>query len=325
MGDLLDRKPLGGTGLQVSRLCYGTLALGPYHANINIEDGSNLLVKAYEMGINFWDTAQLYETYPMIREAKKKLNNPTDLIIASRTYGRSKIEMQEAIEQARKELDEPALKMFGIHELSDRKDFEESKGALEALREAKEKGHVQNISVSMHAIEAVHICADLDYVDILFPMYNKTGLGIIDGGLKEMSQAIEKARNKGKGIYAMKVLGGGHLAGSAIEAIQFAMKNPHIDAIAIGMDNEAELNLNCAIFREQQELIDIYVKKVKTFKKVIHVDPWCEGCQECIKICPNNAITLEFSQAKVDPEKCVLCGYCASACKLFCLKVVNIQ
>lgn len=325
MGNILEKKQLGSTLLNVSRLCFGTLALGPYHANLDVDQASDLLVSAYRQGVNFWDTAQLYDTYPMIREAIKKLNSPEDLVIASRSYETNYDGMMQAIAEAKDQLGLSKIPVFGAHELSSQTDFETRLGAFDALQKAKKEGSIGYIAVSMHSVEAVKVCLDLDYVDIIFPMYNKTGIGIIDGTQKQMSNAIQVASKQGKGVYAMKVLGGGHLAGSAIEAIQFVMENEHIDSIAIGMDTEDELSLNIAILAHHQDQIEHYQQKVKAQRKVIKVDPWCEGCEECINICPNNAITLELSQAKVDPEKCILCGYCASACKLFCLKVVNTQ
>ncbi len=40
----------------------------------------------------------------------------------------------------------------------------------------------------------------------------------------------------------------------------------------------------------------------------------CIGCQKCIKVCEQDAITIENSLAKIDPEKCNNCGKCAEAC-----------
>ena len=50
-----------------------------------------------------------------------------------------------------------------------------------------------------------------DEIEIIHPIVNKEGIGIQDGNIEDMLTAIEKAYNKGKGIYGMKPLGGGHL------------------------------------------------------------------------------------------------------------------
>ncbi len=48
---------LGRTGLQVSRLCLGTMNFGPETTE---EDSYKIMDHALELGINFWDTANVY-------------------------------------------------------------------------------------------------------------------------------------------------------------------------------------------------------------------------------------------------------------------------
>lgn len=325
MADILKKIQLGKTGLEVSRLCYGTLTLGPYHSKLDIDKGAELLAYAYNHGVNFWDTAELYETYPYILKAMEILGHPDDLIISSRSFSRTYDEMKASLEKTLKALKVDCLPIFGLHELSSYQDFKDSLGAFSYLRRAKEAGKIKSIAITMHSIEGLNIAADQEWVEVVFPLYNKAGLGIIGGTASQMGKAIKNAYEAGKGVYAMKVLAGGHLSTSPEENIKFALDNPHIHSIAIGMDNRDEIGMNIALFNEDEEKVNFYKPLTKGRKKVIQVDPWCEGCGECVKICPNSAIRLEFSQAKVNSELCVLCGYCASACKMFCLKVVNIE
>lgn len=48
---------LGRTGLKVSRLCLGTMNFGP---KTNEQDSFAIMDRALELGINFWDTADVY-------------------------------------------------------------------------------------------------------------------------------------------------------------------------------------------------------------------------------------------------------------------------
>jgi dissimilatory sulfite reductase (desulfoviridin) alpha/beta subunit len=41
----------------------------------------------------------------------------------------------------------------------------------------------------------------------------------------------------------------------------------------------------------------------------------CVGCKRCEKVCIVGAITVEEDKARIDREKCVLCGACIAACK----------
>ena len=54
----------------------------------------------------------------------------------------------------------------------------------------------------------------------------------------------------------------------------------------------------------------------------IMVHDWCEGCGRCRERCRQNAIEIVEGRARIDPERCVFCGYCARACPQFCIKVV---
>jgi len=40
----------------------------------------------------------------------------------------------------------------------------------------------------------------------------------------------------------------------------------------------------------------------------------CIGAQDCIKVCPENALTLTPTGIVTDSDKCTLCGLCADAC-----------
>lgn len=48
-------------------------------------------------------------------------------------------------------------------------------------------------------------------LSIIHPLFNKSGIGILDGSASEMLSAIKTASNNGVGIYSMKPLGGGTL------------------------------------------------------------------------------------------------------------------
>ena len=60
---------LGNTGLKVSRLCFGALTIGPLQANLPLQEGVTVIQAALDAGVNFIDTAELYQTYPYIQKA----------------------------------------------------------------------------------------------------------------------------------------------------------------------------------------------------------------------------------------------------------------
>ena len=40
----------------------------------------------------------------------------------------------------------------------------------------------------------------------------------------------------------------------------------------------------------------------------------CTGCEQCIDICPVEAITMNDSKACIDQEDCMECGACVAEC-----------
>ena len=52
----------------------------------------------------------------------------------------------------------------------------------------------------------------------------------------------------------------------------------------------------------------------------------CIGCQKCVKVCEQKAITMENFLARIDPKKCNNCGKCVEVCpKVIIKEMVNTQ
>ena len=62
---------LGKTNIKVSEICFGTLTIGPLQRALTVPDGLRVLTEALDAGINFYDTADLYNTYDYLRELLK--------------------------------------------------------------------------------------------------------------------------------------------------------------------------------------------------------------------------------------------------------------
>jgi ferredoxin len=158
-------------------------------------------------------------------------------------------------------------------------------------------------------------------IEVLHPLINMTGVGIADGTRDMMLAAIQKAKAQGKGIFAMKPLGGGHLIAKREEAMQFMLNQACIDSIAMGMQTIPEVHYNCAVFSGETPDPELAVE-IGFQSRRLMIHDWCEGCGACVKTCKNHALTLDGGRARVDAEACVLCGYCARVCPQFCIKVI---
>lgn len=310
---------LGNTGLRVSRLCFGTLTLGPLHAGLEIQAGAAIIKRALELGINFIDTAEAYETYPYIREALRGWRSP--VIIATKSYAYTRKAMAASLERARRELQRDVIEIFLLHEQESSLTLEGHREALDYLWEAKGRGLVRAVGISTHAVAAVLAAARMPEIEVIHPLINVEGIGILDGTREQMVEAIHEAGKAGKGLYAMKALGGGHLVGRAREALQFVWQLPFIHSVAVGMQSEEEVLVNTAWCLGQEppeEILELVGQK----KRHLHVEEWCCGCGRCVERCPQGALKIEKGRAVVVESQCILCGYCALVCRDFCLKVI---
>ena len=314
---------LGKTGIEVSELCYGALPIGPLQANFTVPKAAEVIRYCLEQGINFIDTAQRYETYEHIQTALRGYDKP--VVIASKSWSASYEDMRKAVEEARAKLDRDTIDIFHLHAARVNKDvFEVRCGALEYLCEAKAKGHIKAVGISTHSVPIVRLAAEKPEIDVIHPLVNLLGLGILEGSLAEMIEAITYAGQQGKGIYLMKAMAGGHLADRYQEAIDFSRGIPGVASIAIGMLSREEADANIAHVEGRQ--IDEATKSRigKKGKKLFVLDQ-CKACGICVEKCPNGALTVQGPRAQADPERCILCGYCVPYCPQFSLRLINAE
>ena len=304
--------------LTVSRLGFGTLSLSPLQAVIAVDQGAELLCYAWQRGINFWDTAQLYENYPVLRRALAQL--PGLPIIASKTYAYTAEAAAAAVDEARRQLDIDVLDVMMLHEQT-ALTLPGHRQALDWLANAREKGIIRAVGLSTHSVACVEAAAKYPEIDILHPLYNLKGIGIHDGTATDMARAIAGAKAAGKGIYAMKVLGGGTLFRQAQAAIGHVLNQPWLDSVVIGMSTLAEIDYNVALFEGRQPDAETQHQAAGRQRRLHRAD-WCRGCGECVQACSQGALLLEGGKVRVLEELCILCGYCSRRCELMCLKII---
>ncbi len=315
----LEYIQLGKTNLKVSRLCFGGLTVGPLQANLPIKQGAEVIAEAFNRGVNFIDTAELYQTYPYIKEAIKM--SQKEIIISSKTYAYDRKGAEESLNKARKELDRDIIDIFMLHEQESALTLRGHREALEFFLECKAKGIIKAVGVSTHHIAAVKAVCDMDYIDVIHPIVNYKGLGIVDGEITEMLSAIKQAYEKGIGMYAMKPLGGGNLISNIEKSLNYVLSIPYIHSIALGMQSIEEVIANINFFEGKPTEEDL-INKLKKKKRKLHIEDWCIACGNCIETCGHDAIYIENARLQVNPEKCILCGYCGSRCKEFAIKIV---
>lgn len=310
---------LGSTSLEVSKICFGSLTMGPLQRNFSPAKGADLIQYAFEKGINFIDTAELYETYAHIGEALKSIPREK-LVIASKCYAYSKETAKNSLEKALEEMNTDYIDLFMLHEQVDVHTIRGHYEAIEYFLQAKQKGQIGAFGISTHYISGVKAAMRYKEIEVVHPIINVNGLGIQDGSRDEMIQALKAYKSTGGGVFGMKPLGGGNLLSNVDACFDFILAQEYLDAIAFGMQSYDEIDYNIA--KINGDKIDkTLCNRLKDTEKALNIADWCIGCGACIKKCDHKALQLIDSKAVVDKDRCVLCGYCSTVCPEFCIKV----
>src|SRR5918912_3723868 len=92
----VDYTKLGTTGIDVSRICLGCMGFGDagrwvHKWVLNEEDSRPVIKKALELGINFFDTANVYslgKSEEILGRALKDFANRDEVVIATKVRGK---------------------------------------------------------------------------------------------------------------------------------------------------------------------------------------------------------------------------------------------
>jgi 1-deoxyxylulose-5-phosphate synthase len=157
----MDYVPLGATGLQVSRLCLGCMTYGDtaWREWVLDEAASRpFLTEAWEAGINFFDTADMYSngrSEEVVGKVLKDLARRDEVVIATKLYnpmgprptqrGLSRKHVMEAIDASLKRLGTDYVDLWIIHRFDPATPIEET---VEALSDVVKAGKALYLGAS---------------------------------------------------------------------------------------------------------------------------------------------------------------------------------
>ncbi|MCK5743527.1 MAG: aldo/keto reductase [Caldisericia bacterium] len=311
----MKKVKFGNTGLEVSKLCYGTMTFGPLQGKLSIPDAVKIVEHAWERGINFYDSAELYDTQEYMGALPAHIRHSA--VITTKSYSETADKMRKSVETSLREMKLDVIPIFLLHEQESALTLTGHREALDTLLEFKHKGLIKAVGVSTHTVEVTRVVRLFPELEVIFPMHNIEGYGIKDGTRKDMESELEENYRAGLGVYLMKSLGGGKLLHRAKEAIEYSRDFPFAHSVAIGMKDEREIDYNADLFEDRQPS-----EEIKAVNRKMFVSFWCEGCGKCIKACPQGAIKIVDEKAQIDSEKCVLCTYCVESCPVQSLRII---
>ncbi|MBS9719757.1 aldo/keto reductase [Tianweitania sp. BSSL-BM11] len=211
----MDYVKLGRTGLDVSRIClgcmtYGEPGRGSHEWTLPEADSRPLIKKALDLGINFFDTANVYSdgtSEEIVGRALKEFTDRDEVVIATKVYNRmrpgpngaglSRKAILSEIDHSLKRLGTDYVDLYQIHRFDHATPIEET---LEALNDVVRAGKARYIGASsMYAWEFAQALALSErkgwarfatmqnYVNLLYreeeremlPLCKAEGIGVI--------------------------------------------------------------------------------------------------------------------------------------------------
>lgn len=211
----MDYVKLGRTGLDVSRLCLGCMSYGEpdrgtHPWTLPEAESRPLIRQAIELGINFFDTANVYSagsSEEIVGRALKDFANRDEIVVATKVFNRmhagpngaglSRKAILSEIDASLKRLGMDYVDLYQIHRFDYATPIEET---LEALNDVVRAGKARYIGASsMYAWQFAQALAlsdrngwarfatMQDYVNLLYreeeremlPLCKKEGIGVI--------------------------------------------------------------------------------------------------------------------------------------------------
>ncbi|MBQ3879617.1 MAG: aldo/keto reductase [Oscillospiraceae bacterium] len=198
---------LGKTGLKVSAVSYGGIVSAGFYGGVNYESedqaaSDRYVAFAIDRGVNYFDVAPSYgNAQAQLGNSLKPYRNQVSL--ACKTGLRDRAGAEKELAESLKQLHTDHFDIYQLHGVSSMEDVERAfgpGGVMELMREVKEKGIAAHIGFTAHSEEAALRMIELyDFESVLFPfnwfMNMAHGMG---------SRLMEKAKEKGMGVLAMK-------------------------------------------------------------------------------------------------------------------------
>jgi len=309
----MEYRTFGNTGIRISRLGFGAMRLPMVEIDgrrvVDEEKAIAMLHRAFELGVNYVDTAWFYCDGQSEIVVGKALKGWRDKVYVSTKYpvGNEK-GYRELLEIQLQRLDTDHIDLYHFHGIGEwfLKHERRDEFIREALR-AKEEGLIRHISFSFHdKPEVMMRLIDLGIFSSVLCQYN-----LLDRANEE---ALAYAKAKGLGTVVMGPVGGGRLAGlpretaerlgirvhsSAELALRFVFANRNVDCALSGMSTIEQVEENAAIASNMAPLSPEEVAAINAAmdenKRL--ADLYCTGCNYCLPHCPQEVNISHIFQA----------------------------
>ena len=308
---------LGRTGLVVSKNGFGALPI----QRVSMEEAVRILRKAYDNGINYFDTAHIYS------DSEEKLGNALhdvreNIIISTKAMTTTVEGFWQQLHESLRRLRTDYIDIYQLHNPAFCPKPGDGTGLYEAMLEAKEKGLIRHIGITNHRLSVAEEAVRSGlYETLQFPF------SYLASEKEEALVRLCEAHDVG--FICMKALAGGlithsdvayaYLAQFPVAPIWGIQRERELDEFLSYQDNPPALTEERKAFiaKEREEL----------------AGEFCRGCGYCmpcpvgieINTCARMSLLLrrspsaghltESGQAMMKKiEECLNCGKCKSKC-----------
>lgn len=309
---------LGKTGLVVSKNGFGALPI----QRISKTEAVYLLQKAFDHGINYFDTARWYtDSEEKLSEAFASVREK--VIISTKTAAINAEGFWKDLDTSLQCLKTDYIDIYQFHNPAFCPKPEDGSGLYEAMVEALKQGKIHHIGITNHRITVAKEAIESGlYETLQFPFSYLAS--------EEEINLVWDCKRANMGFIAMKALSGGLIQDAAI-AYAYLAQYDHVAPIW-GIQRISELDEFLSYQEKPPVLSEEMLQKILQDKAQLSGD-FCRGCGYCMP-CPvgieiNNCarmslllrrapkeiyLSLEWQEKMNKIESCLHCNQCMKKC-----------
>jgi uncharacterized protein len=314
----MNKMRLGKTGLLASRCGFGALPI----QRVPMEYAKELLRKAFEAGVNFFDTARYYsDSEEKIGVALSPVRS--EVFIATKAMASTRKDVIASLAISLKNLQTEYVDILQLHNPPSLPDVNDPEGPYAGLLEAREKGMAGFIGISCHKLSNAQEAAKSgSYDTVQFPLSPLSS--------EEDLTLAATCQNYDCGLIAMKALSGGLITNAATS---FAFLRQYDNVLPIwGIQCNRELDEFIA-FEKNPPVLDETLWNLIRKDRVELSGLFCRGCGYCMP-CPagieiswcarmmrllrrapfQSFLTDEWQKKMHLINNCTKCGQCKKKC-----------
>ena len=267
----METTRLGRTNMQVSRSGFGCIPI----QRLSQDDAVALVRKAYDNGINFFDTARGYSDSE-VKLGAAFADVRKNLILATKTHSSDEAAFFTDLETSLRNLRTDYIDIYQLHNPSF--DVDEGHVLYQSMLKAKAQGKIRAISITSHKLDAALRAVSSGLFDTMqFP------LSCLSSDEDMVLSALCKQHDVG--LIAMKAMSGGLITNPNGS---FAFLRSFDNIVPIwGIQHAWELEQFLALERNPPALDEALWAEIHADRTALSGN-FCRGCGYCQPTCPAN-------------------------------------